>query len=380
MIQQLASTAATGYVPTTTLNTNGYNSSRSISTTPPMTNNNNNTAAAAASTTTEHFPNHQHPQPQLPLLVSNSTTNQLYIHPSFPKDSVLPVVAYMGIIVPKYCQSFVEPTIRAASQACQHFHGVGNDDCDPLVAITTTIPNKYATTTTTTNTHSVFHGIDLQSEPKDQEQLVSMVDHWIEPFLLFAGAEVIFATMQHWTRTTNHGTTGTPEESSSSSSSNSDTGVRMLQSLYQKIGIEMQNMINQLCGPLLALHTVSPLMKNHTENIIPNATLVLEQDEASTIETAEWLSHWIQQLIVVSSVRCQLMDVQIALWDSCTSINHQAFTMANAADTISCMLDTLAQNQPIKNVTNSPIATNLVNELRAWKYCFETCAALEQCL
>lgn len=234
------------------------------------------------------------------------------------------------------------------------------------------------------------------------------------PFLLLAGAEVLNAGLEHLR-------TPLPLPDKSNKNHTKTTGTLSSQAasltgLYQRVKQDLLRTQDVLCEPFLRSAADPP----HASRTAPFAT------SANTVphiyfQTANSLASSIQRIVLFLDVRCQLVDLQAALFHVGRGATAGAATdgiavdkeveatsvpsLTEAAVAVTLFLQTVTtatansfgtndrdlfaasnnmddddtkEAEPTDSLAVEPILNNLILELKAWKYCFETCVALEQ--
>jgi hypothetical protein len=213
----------------------------------------------------------------------------------------------------------------------------------------------------------------------------------VSPFLLLASAEAMTADLEHWRAAAS--SLGTKSLDTAASIAPVSPAVS-LTGLYQRINQDFARMQDVLCEPFLRSN------ESAAATVPTSATQQLHSRAAVALASA------IKLLAVAVNVRCQLVDFQVSLFDiGCATSNPSTTdetdansmerpTLTEAALAVTLFLQTIetAQSDMVhvdqqgeeQGVEEpwplvGPILTNLVKELRSWKYCIETIAALEQC-
>lgn len=214
----------------------------------------------------------------------------------------------------------------------------------------------------------------------------------VSPFLLLASAEAMTADLEHWRAAGTSSVSGTKSPDATNIAAVSPA--ISLTGLYQRINQDLARMQDVLCEPFLR----SP---SESATTVPtSATQHLHSRSAVVLASA------IKLLAIAVNVRCQLVDLQMSLFDlGCATLHPSTSdetdgnsmerpTLAEAVLAVTLFLQTIETAQgDIEHIDQpgeehgvtdpwplvGPILTNLVKELRAWKYCIETISALEQC-
>jgi hypothetical protein len=334
--------------------------------------------------------------------------NNLSVAASSPKHPPpFLTVALMKLTkaLPKYCKLLAEPSFSKASLACEVL------DC---VVATASPAHSPKGGKTSASSHPVVPSSPLtlqywmsssSSTSADKKQsptssamaLEGEWENFVSPFLLLAGAQVLSAGLEHLRTPTKAKKDKTSTTTSSLSPAASLTG------LYQRVNQDLLRTQEVLCEPFLR-----PSSVNQQQLSPPSVTNV----QHHYAEAAASLASSIQLLVIAVNVRCQLVDLQAALYgvgggtasataaegDAVPSLTEAAAAVTLFLQTITTTLSTASigtsgekktedENDNLserKEMTDpfavEPIISNLIQELKAFKYCFETCVALERCL
>jgi hypothetical protein len=213
-------------------------------------------------------------------------------------------------------------------------------------------------------------------------------ERYISPLLLLAGAEVLASDLRHLPSST-----GPTMDTLSAAVS--------LTGLYQRIHQDLQQTQQVLCEPFLRSLLTSP-------SIPDLSPLAASASAVSTIqhhyqEIAQALSTNIQLITVIVAVRCQMIDWQVALFAGSDDVAAATLGVTVGLNTVTSALesaknkiklskagpdgDALLQNtigaqdenDASTELVVEPLVTKLIQELEAWKFCLDACAALERC-
>ena len=158
--------------------------------------------------------------------------------------------------------------------------------------------------------------------------------HFVSPFLLMAAADVLAARLEHL-RASND-----------------------LVEFYQRIQHDLQQVQEVLCEPFLR--------RSNDESSSLSAAHNYAEDAAR-------LTSAIRALTIVLAVRCQWIVLQQE------AMRGDSFSIVNAAIDTTLLLKSVEALNEENPYAVQPILLSLMQELKAWKYCLETFAALEQC-
>ena len=220
--------------------------------------------------------------------------------------------------------------------------------------------------------------------------LESEWETFVSPLLLLAGAEVLSAGLEHLRlqpdakNKIGHIKTLTTLSASAS-----------LACLYQQINLGLLRTQEVLCEPFLRQPTSS--LAAPSEATCQNHFV-----------QAKHLAVSISSLVTAINVRCQLIDLQAALFGIESAAPGQRGdaeadtttpTLAAAASAVTLFIETIASTvaaassvekeaetilgteamEATERCSVEPILSSLMQELKMWKFCLETCAALERC-
>ena len=366
------------------------------------------------------------------------------------RDPFLTVVLLkLHQVLPVYVRRFTEPTKAAASQACAVLDATvstATSSASPAAASGSCSSPKQQSSSWSPyddrNQQPPSSPLSLKywmSSPSANQQqqpphsptssalaLEGEFESFVAPFLLLAGAEVLMANLQHLqpssrrrSKTNNNNKTTTATAAAVSS----------LSGLYQRVSQDLVHTRDVLCEPFL-----------RSSNDSGGGLEPQHDDSHYAADAAHAVAATLEQLLLVTSVRGQLIDLQAAVFggvvlllpppssnqnvgddennksngkgdplgadDSNNGEPSSILGMAQAAAAVTILLQTVEvaaaatatttvpdvmarQDEPAnieastevkqEKETPMPIVSNLLEELAAWKYCFESCAALEKC-
>jgi len=168
-----------------------------------------------------------------------------------------------------------------------------------------------------------------QHSPTVAASALALEGEWetyISPFLLLAGAEVLYADLRHCQD---------PAKSP------------VLQAIYQRTVSDMLLAKQMLCDPLLGTIQTT-----------------------SYTEAASSLSMCIAGLTAICTCRCQLLELQASLFAAQTNLGEVSMAITVILNSVMALGD-IGAAEAMKNT--------LIIELKTWKYCLEACLALQQC-
>lgn len=304
------------------------------------------------------------------------------------------VLLKLTAVLPKYCSHLCIPSYANASMACEVLDCVvaaGSPSHSPRGSVVLNV----ARPTSPLTLKYWMPDKKLQNSPTNAAMtLEGEWETFVSPFWLLAGAEVLSAGLEHLRLPT------IPDAKKKSTLAKTIvtavSAAASLTGLYQRINQDLLRTQEVLCEPFL--RQAAGALGSHT---MPKKKHVTE---------AAALASSIGVLVVAINVRCQLIDLQAVLFGvgSATAMDedHDAETTApptltEAATAVTLFLETMTiaassarsaikaeeetggidekEKDPIKLLVD-PILFSLLQELKAWKYCLETCAALEKCL
>jgi len=349
-------------------------------------------------------------------------------------------------VLPVFVRRFTEPTKAAASQACAVLDSTvstATSGSSPAAASGSCSSPKQQSSSWSpyaeknqqppSSPLSLKYWMSSPSEPPHSPTSSALAlegefESFVAPFLLLAGAEVLMANLQHLqpssrrrSKTNNNNNTTTATAAA----------VDSLSGLYQHVSQDLVHTRDVLCEPFL---------RNSSDSV---GGLEQKPDDSShyAADAAHAVAATLEQLLLVTGVRGQLIDLQAAVFggvvlllppqpgskqdvgdnestkskgkgdplvaadDSNNGEPSSILGMAQAAAAVTILLQTVEvaaaatamttvpdgmalQNVPANKAktevkqekeTALPIVSNLLEELAAWKYCFESCAALEKC-
>jgi hypothetical protein len=386
-----------------------------------------------------------------PISTSTSTSSAAITFSGQPTPAPPPfltvVLMQLMQILPTFSQHLQHPTHTEAAQACARFEaGLLPVVASPLVRVppsssvsssSTTLSSsplswKYWRFALDPNHHHNNNNNNSNNHPADPS--APWEREWeslVTPFLLLAGAEVLYARLEHLLD--HH------DPSSNSPPTTWNVTTRLLMELYQRIQQDLQHVQEVLCAPFLRIPS-SSLLSSSSSSLPPptNPPAMLLSVQQKYMAAATNLTHSIQALSVMLSVRCQLMQLQDDLFsdhrppntyedeeedvDDDTASTPVRPTLQEAATKVTMFLQTIenvrdgamedeppppptattttttidARNVPRHTTQRKdddghdhlvdpssfvvlPLLLHWIHELQAWKYCLETCAALEKC-
>ena len=253
---------------------------------------------------------------------------------------------------------------------------------------------------------------------------------YASPFLLLAAAEVLYSNhlehLQPPSRSTTTTTTTKPPDRKIEDRSEVSKVTSLLE-LYERIDQDLRYVQEILCEPFL--RSADPTTTSLSLPQLPSGTIPQPQQDYHYHHAAVSVSDSIRVLSVIVSIRCQMISFQSLIFAVTRSINtgndniddsdndektnRPTFFEAAAATTmwlqsVETTIATLPMSRPESPHDNHPAVVStheddetkemktrssdanepcavlpllqaLRNELKAWKYCFDTCDALERC-
>lgn len=164
---------------------------------------------------------------------------------------------------------------------------------------------------------------------------------FVSPFLLMATADVLAARLDHLR----------------------DPNDTALLQLYQNVQHDLQHVQQVLCEPFLRKVKNNPNISSASSLSVAHSYT----DEATRLTSA------IRALTVVLTVRVQWIHLQR------DAVNDASTTTVKAATSTKLLLKTMEHLKEEDPFAVQPILVAFIQELKSWKYCLETFAALEQC-
>ena len=310
-----------------------------------------------------------------------------------PPPFLTVVLMKLTKVLPEYCHHLGKPSYTSASLACKVL------DCVVATASSPSHSPKIGKESNHRPSSPLSLKYWMSSSSADNKQqsptssAMALEGEWEmfeSPFLLLAGAEVLSAGLDHL------------RPSSAVNNKNVNCTVvstaASLTGLYQRVNQDLLRTKEVLCEPFLR-----PYLAHESP---PVASLQHHHAKA-----AACLSSAIEMLVLATNVRCQLIDLQAGLFgiiDASTTVVSASDsdpettpTLSEAAAAVTLFLQNIvtatsaarveAKTEGDKSSSEGtketpepcssvePIISNMIQELKAWKYCFETCAALERC-
>jgi hypothetical protein len=164
---------------------------------------------------------------------------------------------------------------------------------------------------------------------------------FVSPFLLMATADVLAARLDHLR----------------------DPYDTVVLEMYHRVQRELQHVQQVLCEPFLRR------VKEDTD--LPSSFSL--RVERNYIDEATRLTSAIRALTVLLSVRVQWVHLQREV------VNGVSFSTAKSTATTAILLQTIEQLKEDDPFAVQPILIAFLQELKSWKYCLETFAAVEHC-
>ena len=340
-------------------------------------------------------------------------------------------------LLPRYCQHLSDPTHANATLACTLLDSV----MTTTMTSTTDDATTHNTNINTNNsahpeaTTPIKRWLTLpQRSPLSSAFLTPAIvlenewETYASPFLLLAAAEVLYSNhlehLQPPSRSTTTTTTTKPPDRKIEDRSEVSKVTSLLE-LYERIDQDLRYVQEILCEPFL--RSADPTTTSLSLPQLPSGTIPQPQQDYHYHHAAVSVSDSIRVLSVIVSIRCQMISFQSLIFAVTRSItndniddsdndektNRPTFFEAAAATTMWLQsVETTMATLPISQLESPhynhpavvstheddetkemttrssdanepcavlPLLQALRNELKAWKYCFDTCDSLERC-
>ena len=224
-------------------------------------------------------------------------------------------------------------------------------------------PSYWALDNTSRSSHE--SGVGSAAAIEEWESLAS-------PFFLLASAEVLAANLEHVATNSLNGRV---------------SPFASLAGLYHLVQIKLKTTKESLCEPMAGTSALLlPFIPDNHDRTSSSARdgdkAFLDDDEGR--KTGISIAAAIDALHDMISTRCQLVELQSLLFRRGHANPAKSFQeLTQAANTSSVLLESFLASRPLGTETRyGPVEgmiSNLVRELKAWKFCFETCASLDRC-